>query len=122
MIFYDAVMYKGNLLAADVRMRVLLTRYTVGGPAGMGDSGTASKGLLGQRIGQPLYLAGHAHTFQCTLFIHHSNTCRVITAILQLAQPLDQDCHHIALCYTAYYSAHNLNPVTNHKLQAKEEG
>ena len=87
-IFDDAVMHQGDL-AGDVGVGVGFGWPAMGGPAGVADAGLAGERRGGQRRGQMVKLTGPPQAFETTIG-GHRYPGRVIAAIFQAAQPVEQ--------------------------------
>src|SRR5690606_39125945 len=110
-VFNNAVMHNGNIVGRNMRMRVALTRFTVGCPARVGNAGTAGRRAGRDGIGQFLYLAQAAQALQLAAAAYHGYTGRVVAAVFQATQALDQNFYHIPLRYRADDSTHVFAPV-----------
>jgi hypothetical protein len=105
-ILDDAVVHDGDAVAGNMRMRVAHRRHAVRRPARMRDADVARDRRLGDRILQDLDLADCAQPCDRTARIDDRETRRVVAAILEAAQPLQQDRNDIALGDDAYDSTH----------------
>jgi hypothetical protein len=97
MVFDDAVVHHRHLLAAHVRVGVALGRHAVGGPAGMGDAQVAVDGGFFHQLPQHGHLAHRADAADMAVGLAHRQARRVIAAIFQALQALDQDGNDVAL-------------------------
>ncbi len=92
----DAVVHHRHA-ARYVRVGVLLRGHAVGRPARMRDAETAGQALRAGELFQLHHAAGRAHPPQhrvrCVggLAVEHSDSRRVVAAVFQALQPLDQD-------------------------------
>jgi hypothetical protein len=100
----DAVVDHGEAVVADMRMRVALAGRAVGGPARMRDAELA----FDARLVRHLLERGHASDAAQAMHaaVDDREACRVIAAILELAQAFEQDGNHVAPCDGAYDAAH----------------
>ena len=103
----DAVVNDGDAVAGQVRMRIRLGDAAVRGPARVGDAEPASQRRLRELLLELRDLADGAAQTERVVRLHHGNACRVIAAILEPAQTLDQDGHDVALGDGSYDSAHS---------------
>ena len=71
-------------------MGVAFCWYAVGCPTGMGDARFAIHGFFSQQGFQFLDLAKAAGAIDVTVFIDHSNACRIVTPVFKPAQPFEQ--------------------------------
>src|SRR6266849_3852807 len=106
----DAIVHHRHA-AGNVRMRVLLRRHAVGGPARMRDPDVPGEALRARELLQLRDAAGRAHTAQRRpRSRRHSVEDRdpggVVAAILEPLQPLDEDGNDVTLGYRPDYSAH----------------
>ena len=90
--------------AADVRMCIGLRRRAVRGPAGVRNAEVAVYLLGGARFGQ----AGNATnaTYPLEAAIDGNEAGRIVTAVLQPPQALEQNGDNVTLRYRADYAAH----------------
>ncbi len=116
-VFDDAVVDQRHALVTDMRMRVLLTRNSVRGPAGMRDAGHAADRILLQCTGQLGDLADLAYTFQQCIITLHRHTGRIITAVFQPAQAIDQHRDHVTRRYYTDYAAHKSLPCLSRRVR-----
>ncbi len=87
-ILDDAVMHDGDALGR-MRMRVVLGRPAVGGPAGVADAGVAHERLGAQARFQILQLALGAAALETVAF-QRRNACGIITAIFKTLERIHQ--------------------------------
>src|SRR5690606_40075752 len=101
----DAVVDQRQFTAADVRVRVGFGDAAVRGPAGVADAdlGGAALGLRGAF--HLRHAPGPAHAVHATV-AQHGDAGRVIAAVFQALEALDQDGNHIAVRDGADNSAH----------------
>ena len=106
-IFDDAVVHDGDPVARDVRMRIARGRHAVGGPAGVGDADVTLNRRRGEGVLQSLDLAHRAHAGELMLLRQHGEPGRVVAAVLEAPQALDEDRNRIAFRNNTDDSAHN---------------
>ena len=109
-VFDDAVMHYGDVIFADVWMRVAFAWHAMGRPAGMGNADAALDicAFFDEVSDSP----DAAHALQQSV-MHHHQSGRIVTAIFQTLQSFQQDRHNIALRHGTYDSTHFLTPVKN---------
>ncbi len=104
-ILDDSVMHDGQA-ARDVRVRIALARYAMGGPARMGDASVAA-GLcffgLGRQFSDP---ADCAQALQACL-IDQCQSGRVVAAIFQPTQAFEKNRNDIAVGDRCYDATHD---------------
>ena len=88
-VFDDAVVYDGNVVAG-VRMGVVLTGPSVGGPTRVADAGGAGAGLTRQSITQVLQPANRTANGDDAMFVDGADAGGVVAAVLEPGEPLDQ--------------------------------
>src|SRR5690606_14636850 len=93
----DAVVDDREPVARDVRVRVALARRAVRRPAGMRDAELAFERMLRECLVEHLHLADRAHPLELLLRVEHREARRVIAAVFEPPQALDQDGYDIAL-------------------------
>ncbi len=78
--------------AIAVRMSILLGGAAVGGPPGMANAVCSVQWMLLNYLFKLAQLAGSAAEFKGALMVHaHCDSSRVVAAILQAAQTLNND-------------------------------
>ena len=102
----DAVVDDRHAVAGDVRMGVAFARHAVGRPARVRDADVAVRRALVERVAQPLHLADGAQTPHLLAAVQHRHAGRVVTAVLQALQALDQDRDDVPVSNRAYDAAH----------------
>ena len=100
----DAVVDHGDL-TRDVRMRVLLRDTPVRGPAGVADAEHTLHGRLEQNLLEVLQFPDRAHHLDA-LAVVHRQPGRVITAVLEPSQSVDQDRRRVLVSDVANDAAH----------------
>ena len=102
----DAVVHDGHAsVAGGVGMRVRLARAAVRGPARVADAARARKAERFDEARQPAHLALAVHDFKLAALLH-GDTRRVVAAILEARQPLDEDALHGTMPGVSNDSAH----------------
>ena len=104
----DAVVHDRDAIARDVRVGVTLARHAVGGPARVGDAKEACGRRLGERLAQPRDLAHGPEPREVTVALEHGDARRVVAAVLEPLQPVDQDRDHVPHRHRAYDSTHGV--------------
>src|SRR5581483_195064 len=108
-VFDDAVVHDRDD-AGLVRVRVLVGGAAVRGPAGVADADAPDGRLLAQQVlevGQLAAAAHHSRDRQPLLRrVEHGHARGVVAAVLEAAQPFDQDRRALALTNVANDSAH----------------
>src|SRR5690606_18241038 len=105
----DAVVDQGQLAMADVRVGVGLGHAAMGGPAGVADAQHAVEVLGGGGMLHLRHAAGAAHPADAP-GLDHGQAGRVIAAVFQALESLDQDRNHIAIRDRANNAAHAVFP------------
>src|SRR5690606_24683471 len=108
----DAVVDQRQLAVADVRVGIGLGHPAVGGPAGVADAEHAVEALGEGRLLHLRHAAGAAHPAHAVR-IGDGDAGRVIAAVLQALEALDQDRNHIAIRDRANDAAHAVLPSRN---------
>ena len=90
-ILDDAVVHDRDAVARDVRVGVALVRHAVGRPARMCDSEVAGRGVGGERLGELRDLADCPQARDLCPAVQHGDPGRVIAAVFEALQALDQD-------------------------------
>ena len=106
-VFDDAVVDDGEALrTVGVRVRVPVARLAVRRPAGVRDAGAALE-LGGQRV---LELANATLALVDAEFVapHQRDAGRIVAAVLQPVQTLEEDRRRIALADVTDYAAHDV--------------
>src|SRR6185295_4627584 len=101
----DAVVHHAHA-AADVRVRVALGRRAVRGPARMADADGALELLLPGQLLQLGDAAARAQALERAVDDRYPG--RVVAAVLEAQQPLDQDRDDVARAYRGDDAAHGL--------------
>ena len=89
-------------------MGIVLGRFAMGCPAGMGDAQVADGGMSVERAFQFHYLAGGTHPLDAAIGVEYGNAGRVVTAVFQPAQTFEQDGGDITLSDGADDSTHGM--------------
>src|SRR5687768_92925 len=92
--------------AIAMRVRVLFSGPSVRGPTRVTDAVSAVEWTETNRLFEIAQLAFSAANFQLVTFVHHGNAGRVVTAILELAQAVDDQRHHLFVPYITNNSTH----------------
>src|SRR5476651_1456261 len=90
-------------------MGVALARHAVGGPARMGDTDMADDRHLSQGLFERAHLAYGTQALQMTGIVEHGDAGRVIAAVFQALEPIDQYRNDIAPGDAGDYSAHDFS-------------
>ena len=86
----DAVVHDHDLPAAvAVRVRILFCRTTVRGPSCMADTVVAGNRLGIDRVRKTRQLAGRPAQLDAAV-VYHGNARRIVTAVLEAPEPLDE--------------------------------
>ena len=104
-ILDDAVVDHRDSVGGHVRMRVGFAGATVRGPARMGNPDLSGVAVV-QRPGQRRDLAHSAFLHKLRAGVDECQPGRVVTAVLQSAQAVDQQRHHVAFGNGRNNSAH----------------
>ncbi len=108
-VFNDAVVNDGDLAGlVEVRMGILITRWTVRGPAGVGNAGFARCRVGDQFAGDALVNLALFLADQQVRGMQHGNSRAVIATIFQPTQSLQQDGRGRFLTDVSNNSAHEL--------------
>ena len=102
----DAVVHDRDAGVADVRVRVALRRLAVRGPAGVGDAEKAGQGFARQRALQALDLADRTDPVHMAVTVEHRDARRVVAAVFQAFEAVDQDRQNVSVCNGANDTAH----------------
>ena len=105
-ILDDAVVHYRDAVAGNVRVRIAGRRFAVRRPARMGNAGVSSDGMADERIRKRLDLADRAHPLELARAVDDREAGRIVAAILESAQALEQNGHDIALSDDSDDSAH----------------
>ncbi len=90
-ILDDAVVDDRDAVARDVRVRIALVRHAMGCPARVGDAEMTGGRCGGQRLGELRDLADGTQPRDRGAAIQHRDAGRVVAAIFEALQALDQD-------------------------------
>ena len=105
MIFDDPVVDHRHA-AVLVRVRVLVGRLAVRGPAGVADAGGALRHRLAEALLQIRQLALGPHHRQAVV-AEDGDAGRIVSAVLQLPQPLDQQACALLIPDVSHDAAHD---------------
>ena len=110
-VFDDAVVHHDDLAGAvAVRMGVLFGGAAVGGPAGVADAVGAIERLQADRLFQVAQLAFGAAHLQSFTVAGDGDSRRVVAAVFQATQAVDDDGHDAFLANVSNDSAHSWSP------------
>ena len=102
----DAVVHDRDAVARDVRVGVALVRHAVRRPARVRDAEVAGSRVGGQRLGQLRDLADRAQARDLGAAVQHGDAGRVIAAVFEALQALDQDRDDVPVSDRSDDSAH----------------
>jgi len=105
-ILDDAVVDDRDAVLGDVRVRIPLARHAVRGPAGVRDPETAVGRVCVECILQLADLAHRAQALDVVRAVQHGDAGRVVPAILEASQALDQDGDDVTVGDGSNDSAH----------------
>src|SRR5213594_2561653 len=106
-VLEDSVVDDDEVAAAiGVGVRVLVRGPAVGGPARVADPERARHGALTQDPLERLDAPGGAADLELAV-LEHRNPCRVVPAVLQALEPLDDDGHRVLVTDVADDAAHD---------------
>ncbi len=106
----DAVVHDGDAIV-HVRVGVALDRLAVRGPARVAEAGAPLQGMVGEPQLQVLELALGAPAIEMAV-LDGGDTCRVIAAIFEPPQRVDEIARHRLLPENADDAAHALDPMS----------
>src|SRR5699024_8731030 len=111
-VFNDAVVHDGDLLvAAIVRVGVLHRGLAVGGPAGVADAAGALHGAAAVgHITEHAQAALGLDDLDLARRVLHGDAGRIIPAVFELGQPVQQDRRGLRSAGKAYDSTHGVSP------------
>jgi hypothetical protein len=89
-----------------MRVRILFRGTAVRGPAGVADAVSSVERLVPQHVFEIAQLALSSLNFEFVIFIDDRNTRRVIAAVFQLAQSIDNQRDDLFVSDVSNYSAH----------------
>ena len=108
-VLNDAVVDDNNLAGAvAMRVSILLSRATVGSPAGVADAVGAVERIETDHLFQVAQLALGAAHLQAVTIAGDGDSSRVVAAVFQPAQAIDDDGNDLFLTYIANNAAHRL--------------
>ena len=107
-VFDDAVVDDDDAAGAvAMGVRVLFCRPAVGGPAGVADAVGAVEGVVAEDVLEVDELAGGAADLEgFAVWAADGDACRIVAAILETPQPLNDDGNYWFWTDIAYDSAH----------------
>src|SRR5882672_9869105 len=105
MVLDDAVVHHRDA-AGDMRMGVALGGHAVRRPAGVADADVAVEVLRRRQLLQLRYPPTRAKALHAA--VDHGDAGRVVAAVLEALQPLEQDRHDVAPGYGSDDSAHEV--------------
>ena len=108
-VFDDAVMHHHDVaVAIAMRMRVFFGGTPVRGPARVPDAIRASQRLIADGFFQIAQFSGRAPQFQAPVAVQHGDARRIVAAVFQPPQTIQDDRHRIAAADVSHNSAHTL--------------
>src|SRR5262249_645201 len=112
-VFDDAVMHYDDATGAvAVRMRVLFGRPSVCRPASVSDSIGAIERAKPDRLLEVSQLALRAANIEMAFFVHHRYSRRIIAAILELLEPVEDYAQDLFVSHVPNYSAHKSSLIS----------
>src|SRR2546425_332225 len=99
---------RSDAAAIDVRMRVLLARPTMRGPAGVSDPGVSGSRMRRDDRRQVVELAFGAEDIERSVFLHRDSR-RVVPAVLEAPQAAHEERQRLARTDVADDPTHQLN-------------
>src|ERR1700754_509115 len=106
-VFYDAVMDDDDAAGAvAMRMCVLFGGTSVRGPTRVADSVSAVERTQTNRLFEIAQLSFSTANLELVTFIDDRDARRVVTAILELPQPVDNERHDLFVAYVTNDSTH----------------
>ena len=93
-----------------VRVRVLLRRAPVRRPARVADAVSAIERLEPDGLFEIAELALGAADVEVVALVHDGDAGRIIPAVFELPQPVQDDGHHLLVTDVSDYSTHNKIP------------
>jgi hypothetical protein len=105
----DPVVHDGDS-TAHVRVGIGFGGLAVRGPSRVGDADVAVQAVRAHEPLERCHAPGAPQALQ--LAVHHGDAGRVVAAILEALQSLDEDGNHVAPCDGADDAAHDQSPVT----------
>ena len=109
-ILDDPVMDQRHNVVRYVGVGVAGARFPVRRPARVGDAGGAGKRMLCKRRFEHADLAEHPQPLQAAPAVDDRYPGRVVAAVLEPFQTLDEDRYDVALCYATDDAAHRSFP------------
>jgi hypothetical protein len=105
-VFDDAVVHYGEVVARKMWMSVALARCSVGGPTGVRNAQATCKLLVLLRLLQLGDLAGTAQTMQACRVVQHGDTGAVVATVFQALEAFEQDCGDVTFSDGANDATH----------------
>ena len=102
----DAVVHDRDAVARDVRMGVALVRHAVRRPARVRDAEVAGGRVRGERVGELRDLADGAQPRDVGAAVQDGDAGRVVAAVFEALQALDQDRDDVPVSDRSDNSAH----------------
>src|SRR6185369_14699917 len=91
-----------------MRVRVFFGGTAVRGPTRVADAVGAVEWTEPDRLFEIAQFSFGATNLEVVIFIDDGDTRRVVTAILEFAQPVDDERHHLLIAYITNNSTHAL--------------
>ena len=113
-IFDDPVVHDGDAVAGNVRVGVVRGRDAVGRPAGVSDTYLTADRRRVERVLQTPHFADGSKAREPAI-VDHSQTGRIVAAILEPAQTLHENRHRIAFGDDTHDSTHTGAPLAGLK-------
>src|SRR5690606_34948217 len=110
----DAVVHHRQLAEAHVRVGIVFGDAAMGGPARVADAESGAEAFGLRRRLHLRDAAGPAHPAH-SLTVEHGNAGRIVAAIFQSLQTLDQGRYHVAIGDRTHNSAHGPGPPGNRR-------
>src|SRR5579871_3367424 len=100
-------MYHDDIAGAvAMRMRIFFGRAAMGGPARMADAIRALQGIYADGLLKVPELTRRSPDGQVIIAVENRNARRVIAAVFQAPQPIQNDRHRLAIADITYNPAH----------------
>src|SRR5947209_19210014 len=113
-VFDDAVVYHDDATCAvALRVRVLFRRTPVRSPARVAYAVSAIQRVEANCFLKIPKLSFRATNLKIVLFINDSNASRIVSAIFQLPQPVNDDRHNLLVANVTNNATHDENRVMN---------
>ena len=105
----DAVVNHADI-AGEMRMGVVFRRCAVGGPAGVADTDRSGERIVPEALLEPDQLAFCAPAVKPPM-VHRRHACRIVAAVFEPLQRIDQQRCHVTAADNSDYAAHPSSPV-----------